>query len=40
VKTVTDNKWGKIPGIDGIVWTSAADKMNAALRLAEKGCQS
>lgn len=40
VKTVTDNKGGKTPGIDGIVWTSAADKMKAAIRLTEKGYKS
>jgi len=40
VKTVTDNKGGKTPGIDGIVWTSAADKMKAARSLTEKGYKS
>lgn len=40
VKTVTDNKGGKTPGIDGIVWTSAADKMKAALNLTEIGYKS
>lgn len=37
VKIVTENKGGKTPGIDGIVWTSAADKMKAALSLTGKG---
>ena len=37
VKTVTDNKGSKTPGIDGILWTSAADKMKAALSLTGKG---
>ncbi|MBW2646615.1 MAG: group II intron reverse transcriptase/maturase [Deltaproteobacteria bacterium] len=37
VKTVTDNKGGKTPGIDGILWTSAADKMKAASSLTGKG---
>ena len=40
VKTVTDNKGGKTPGIDGIVWISAADKMKAAISLTEKGYKS
>lgn len=40
VKTVTDNKGGKTPGIDGIVWKSAADKMKAAISLTEKGYKS
>ena len=33
VKTVTENKGGKTSGIDGIIWTSAADKMKAAYSL-------
>lgn len=40
VKTVTDNKGGKTPGIDGTLWTSAADKMKAARSLTEKGYKS
>jgi RNA-directed DNA polymerase len=36
VKTVTENKGGKTSGIDGILWTSAAAKMKAALSLADK----
>jgi RNA-directed DNA polymerase len=37
VKIVTENKGGKTSGIDGILWTSAAVKIKAALRLTDKG---
>jgi RNA-directed DNA polymerase len=37
VKTVTENKGGKTSGIDGIIWTSAADKMKAAYSVTGKG---
>ncbi len=37
VKIVTENKGGKTSGIDGILWTSAAVKMKAALSLTDKG---
>ena len=37
VKIVTENKGGKTSGIDGILWTSSAVKMKAALRLTDKG---
>jgi RNA-directed DNA polymerase len=37
VRTVTSNKGGKTPGIDGVTWKSPADKMRAALSLSNKG---
>ena len=37
VRKVTQNKGGKTPGVDGVVWTSPADKMRAALNLTKKG---
>ena len=37
VKIVTENKGGKTSGIDGIIWTSAADKMKAVYSLTGKG---
>lgn len=37
VKTVTSNKGGRTPGIDGVIWKSASDKMNAVLNLSDKG---
>jgi RNA-directed DNA polymerase len=37
VRKVTGNKGGKTPGVDGIVWTSTADKMRAVLSLTKKG---
>ncbi len=40
VKTVTENKGGKTPGIDGVVWTSTADKMKAVLILTDKRYKS
>mgnify|MGYP003790957791 CR=1 FL=1 len=36
VRTVTQNKGKRIPGVDGELWTTASDKMRAALRLTEK----
>jgi Retron-type reverse transcriptase len=37
IKIVTENKGGKTSGIDGVIWTSAADKMKAACSLTDKG---
>lgn len=37
IKRVTGNKGGKTPGIDGIVWKSGFDKINAARNLIQKG---
>lgn len=37
VRKVTGNKGGKTPGVDGILWLSAAEKMRAALTLSNKG---
>jgi len=37
VRKVTGNKGGKTPGVDGVVWTSPADKMRAVLSLTKKG---
>jgi RNA-directed DNA polymerase len=37
VKIVTENKGGKTPGIDGVIWTLSADKMKAVYSLTCKG---
>lgn len=37
VRKVTTNKEGRTPGIDGIIWSSSADKMCSALQLTNKG---
>ncbi len=37
IKHVTQNKGGKTPGIDGIIWKSATDKINAAQNLIQRG---
>ena len=37
IKIVTENKGGKTSGIDGVIWTSPADKMKAAYSLTCKG---
>jgi RNA-directed DNA polymerase len=37
VKRVTQNRGGKTPGIDGIVWKKPKEKMTAALSLKRKG---
>jgi len=36
VRIVTQNKGKRTPGIDGELWTTAPDKMRAALRLTDK----
>lgn len=40
VKRVTQNRGGKTPGIDGIVWKTSKEKMAAALSLKRKGYKS
>jgi RNA-directed DNA polymerase len=37
VRKVSTNKESRTPGIDGIIWSSPADKMRAALQLTNKG---
>ncbi|KKG34764.1 group II intron reverse transcriptase/maturase [Methanosarcina mazei] len=37
VRKVTTNKGSRTPGIDGVIWSSSADKMRAALQLTNKG---
>ena len=37
VRKVTTNKGSRTPGIDGIIWSSSADKMRSALQLSNKG---
>lgn len=37
VRTITSNKGGNTPGIDGVIWSSDADKMRAVLSLTKKG---
>ena len=37
VRRVTSNKGSKTPGVDGILWHTPADKMQAALELRSKG---
>ena len=37
VRKVTTNKGSRTPGIDGIIWSSSADKMRSALQLTNKG---
>ncbi|KKG42182.1 hypothetical protein DU54_10745, partial [Methanosarcina mazei] len=37
IRKVTTNKGSRTPGIDGIIWSSSADKMRAALQLTNKG---
>ncbi|KAF5058188.1 hypothetical protein DSECCO2_349090 [anaerobic digester metagenome] len=36
VRIVTQNKGKRTPGVDGILWTSASDKMRAALSLTDR----
>ena len=37
VRKVTSNKGKRTPGIDGIIWSSSAEKMLSALQLTNKG---
>ena len=37
VKRVVENRGGKTPGVDNILWKSPAQKMKAALSLQRKG---
>ena len=37
VRKVTANKGSRTSGIDGIIWSSPADKMRSALQLTNKG---
>lgn len=37
---VTNNKGGKTPGVDKIVWSNPTDKLNAALNLKTRGYQT
>jgi RNA-directed DNA polymerase len=37
VRRVTSNKGRRTPGIDGIIWKDAKDKINAVLRLQRRG---
>jgi RNA-directed DNA polymerase len=37
VKRVTSNKGKHTPGIDGVIWTSAKDKLNATFSLKRRG---
>jgi RNA-directed DNA polymerase len=37
IRKVTTNKGSRTPGIDGIIWSSPADKMRSALQLTNKG---
>jgi len=37
VRKVTTNKGSRTPGVDGIIWSSPADKMRSALQLTNKG---
>ena len=37
VRKVSTNKGSRTPGIDGIIWSSPADKMRAALQLTNRG---
>ena len=36
VRIVTQNRGKRTPGVDGVLWTSAADKMRAALSLTDR----
>ncbi len=36
VRSVTQNKGKRTPGVDGVLWTSASDKMRAALSLTDR----
>ena len=36
VRTVTQNKGKRTPGVDGVLWTAASDKMRAALSLTDR----
>lgn len=36
VRKITTNKGSRTPGIDGIIWSSSADKMRSALKLTNK----
>ncbi|MFA5612893.1 MAG: group II intron reverse transcriptase/maturase [Methanoculleus sp.] len=36
VRIVTQNKGKRTPGVDGVLWTSASDKMRAALSLTDR----
>ena len=40
VRKVTTNKGKRTPGIDGIIWSSPADKMRAALQLTRATVQN
>lgn len=40
VKKVTENKGAKTPGVDGILWKSPKQKLNAALQLKKRGYQT
>lgn len=37
VKRVTSNKGKKTPGVDGVLWTKAKDKINAVVSLTQRG---
>lgn len=37
VKRVTENRGGKTPGIDNIIWRTSKQKMEAALSLRKRG---
>ena len=37
VRKVTTNKGSRTPGVDGIIWSSLANKMRSALQLTNKG---
>jgi RNA-directed DNA polymerase len=37
VKRVTSNKGKKTPGVDGVLWKTAKDKINAVLSLTQRG---
>ena len=40
VKRVVENRGGKTPGVDNILWKTPAQKMKAALSLQRKGYQA
>ena len=40
VRKVTSNKGSRTPGVDGILWSTPADKMRAVLQLTSKGYHS
>ena len=40
VKRVVQNKGAKTPGVDGVVWNTTIQKMQAALSLKHKGYQT